>query len=1021
MNSRTSRLCSVLMCAHLLWCCQPAKEDDSKTRGPLFSENIRSTPARTPEEEMLGFHLPPGFEIQLFASEPNIDKPINMTFDAQGRLWVTQSFEYPFPAAQGVKGSDRLTILEDTDGDGKADRFTDFADTLNIPIGVLPITGATLAFSVPSVYRFADTDDDGKPESKSFMLGPFGYQDTHGMVSNFVRGYDGWVHACHGFTNQSRVAGSDGDSIRLVSGNTFRFRLDGSRVEQVTFGQVNPFGLAYDRYGYIYSTDSHSSPLYQLISGGDYPHFGKVEIMGFAPDMKPFVDEATALCGIATYADTKFPEEFHHNFFIGDVVNSRVHRYSVTWKGSSPVGKSETDFIKSEDPWFRPVNIKLGPDGALYVADFYNAIIGHYEVPLGHPKRDKSRGRIWRITYNGHANKKTDLTKATTQELISALDLDNLTTRMAATDQLTDRIGTASVEALKATLSSPETSTQKYIHSSWALHRLNQLADDVLRNSLASKDPLVRLHALRVLVEKKPDPGFYDVISKSLNDADPHVQRVAVELLMKFPTIASVEALLKMLRGLPPGVDTHLIYTSRLCLRNLVRNDGLLKEVMAKSWSAEDAGFLAGVMVDVPSAASALFLSDYMKTYKLPRERIPPAYQQIARFISADQLESVIDHALKEGENDITGRSLIYKGLLEGENQRGGKINPRVFEKWAPGIAEGLFKKFPPNDLTDSDEKVMHQRVAIDIAGDYKVRSLEPVLKGFLEQGHTIGMTIRAAALRSLMKIDLQKNAALGGNIVQNDSVVEYKRRVIAVMGEFPGNPVNGILDGVKNIPPGLQGSIAMALAGSAEGKEIIFMKIKRGEIMPRTLLEPRVEERVLLNASRQHQKEFADLTANLDPVSKEKQALIDQRLMAFELLDKSTIHLDSGRMVFVQNCGMCHKSGGQLGVGPQLDRIGKTGAPGLVEKVLDPNRNISLAFKNYSIRLKDGGVRNGLYRRDEGEVKIYADLTGKEFSVARKNIAEERLSKYTLMPDTFGSTLSEKEFNQLLNYLLRL
>ncbi len=167
---------------------------------------------------------------------------------------------------------------------------------------------------------------------------------------------------------------------------------------------MNPFGLVFDKYGYVYSTDSHSSPLYQLIRGADYPHFGKVSIMGFGPDMKSLADEATALAGITQYADTQFPEAFRDNFFIGDVVNSRVHRYSATWKGSSPVGKSEVDLIKSEDPWFRPVNIKLGPDGALYVADFYNAIIGHYEVPLDHPKRDKHRGRIWRITYKGNKN-----------------------------------------------------------------------------------------------------------------------------------------------------------------------------------------------------------------------------------------------------------------------------------------------------------------------------------------------------------------------------------------------------------------------------------------------------------------------------------------------------------------------------------------------------------------------------------------------------------------------------------------
>jgi putative heme-binding domain-containing protein len=125
--------------------------------------------------------------------------------------------------------------------------------------------------------------------------------------------------------------------------------------------------------------------------------------------------------------------------------------------------------------------------------------------------------------------------------------------------------------------------------------------------------------------------------------------------------------------------------------------------------------------------------------------------------------------------------------------------------------------------------------------------------------------------------------------------------------------------------------------------------------------------------------------------------------------------------MVFGQNCGVCHKTGGEMGIAPQLDGIGKRGARGLMEKILDPNRNISQAFQNFTIKMKDGAVKSGLYRRDEGEVKIFADLTGKEFSVARKDIAELKALKYTLMPDTFGSAISEREFNQLINYLLTL
>ncbi len=206
MNAKNISILSVAIGLLLATACKDKKagaaQDDARYSGSNFTANIRTTNARTPEEERLGFKLPPGFEIQLYASEPDIGKPINLAFDAKGRMWVTQSFEYPFPAVPG-KGKDHLTILEDTDGDGKADRITNFADTLNIPIGILPMNDGAIAYSIPNVYRFTDANGDGKADHAKTLLGPFKHKDTHGMINNFVRGYDGWIHA--NITNRDTI------------------------------------------------------------------------------------------------------------------------------------------------------------------------------------------------------------------------------------------------------------------------------------------------------------------------------------------------------------------------------------------------------------------------------------------------------------------------------------------------------------------------------------------------------------------------------------------------------------------------------------------------------------------------------------------------------------------------------------------------------------------------------------------------------------------------------------------------
>lgn len=252
-------------------CKQPSTEltDSNQAEVDSYAEHVRTSRFQTPEEERLGFVLPEGFEVTLFASEPDITKPINMAFDEKGRLWVTQSSEYPLAAGQG-EGKDRITILEDTDGDGKADKIQDFTNDLNIPIGIVPIKGGVIAYSIPNVYQFLDTDNDGKADQREVLLGPFEHKDTHGMVNNLFRGFDGWIHASHGFSNISTVAGKDGNAIKMVSGNTFRFKSDGSRVEKTTDGRINPFGSDYDEMGYHYSADCHTLPIYQLIWGGNY-------------------------------------------------------------------------------------------------------------------------------------------------------------------------------------------------------------------------------------------------------------------------------------------------------------------------------------------------------------------------------------------------------------------------------------------------------------------------------------------------------------------------------------------------------------------------------------------------------------------------------------------------------------------------------------------------------------------------------------------------------------------------------
>ena len=369
---------------------------------------------------------------------------MNIAFDDRGRLWLTETVEYPFPAKPGTKARDGIKILEDFGPDGRARKITTFAEGLNIPIGLIPMPGgnAALVHSIPTIDRFTDTDGDGKADKREVAYKTFGSRDTHGMTNAFNWGLDGWIYACHGFNNESNIKGEDGKAIVMQSGNTYRFKPDGSHAEQFTHGQVNPFGLCFDPLGNLYSADCHSKPVYMLLRGAYYPSFGKPDDgLGFGPEMVQHDHGSTAISGVVYYAADQFPAEYRGNVFIGNVVTNRINRDTIDWHGSTPKGILQPDFLSSDDPWFRPVDLKLGPDGALYVADFYNKIIGHYEVSLTHPGRDRERGRVWRIVYRGEDGKRPipplpNFAEMDVSALTNELSSPNFARRVLATNQL---------------------------------------------------------------------------------------------------------------------------------------------------------------------------------------------------------------------------------------------------------------------------------------------------------------------------------------------------------------------------------------------------------------------------------------------------------------------------------------------------------------------------------------------------------------------------------------------------------
>lgn len=1026
----------VLLGAVLLFSCKKNQNEgeydpDAFINPELFKDHIRITDFQTPEKEMAGFHLPPGFEINLYASEPDITKPINMEFDDRGRLWVTHSIEYPYEASTG-SGQDKITILEDTNGDGKADKFTDFASDLNIPIGIMPVKGGAIAYSIPNIYFFEDKNGDDKYDEKRVLVGPFGHEDTHGMINNFMRGLDGWIHSSHGFRNTSKVSGADQDSIQMTSGNTFRFRIDGSRVEQTTYGRVNPFGFAVDDLGYLYSADCHSMPIYQTINQGEYPHFGKkAPGLGFGPPMMDYQIGSTALSGLAYYNGPAFPEEYRNSFYSGDVVASRVSRNTISYNGSTPQAKAEKDFLVSEDPWFRPVDIKIGPDGALYIADFYNRIIGHYEVPLDHPGRDRKSGRIWRITYKGKTDTPVDWSIATLDELLNGLGSSTFSQRMIATNRIVDFKGTEAVGSLKNLIKDPKTTSEQKVHALWGLKRLNSLGTEDLSQAINSNDREIRVHAYRALTEFETlDQNLRNLTLEGIRHSDPHTKRAAADVLVKHRHVENVKPI-SIVAYAVPVTDSHLKYTLMIALRNHLREPAILDATVAQTWSESETKVLMDAMTDVPSATASEFLFANLKKYDSSRDRTVVYLEHVGRFIPESQLTQGIEFIKEKFNNDAPAQYTLYNTIQTGIGQRGGTSNRKQMTDWAISFGGEFLKNLENKPQSEGDqpsahadeeyefyEEITRQQVfAANIASENKVVAFETGLQDLLNTKWAKNRA-RAMAGKALLDLNPDKNLSLvESKLFDTEEDLAFREELARTIGTstYPG-VVSLLNKSLKDAPNGLQTAIASVFVNSAAGRTNLLQAVKVGTIPPRTLMDRRYNEQLLTNLTPAQRAEYNELTSGMESMLEERQKLIEARLARFD--PKPNVEI--GKAVFINACSVCHQIEGQGGIiGPQLDGIGNWGRRALAEKMLDPNRNISQAFKTYTLTLNDGKLLIGLFRRNEGELEVFANNSGQEFTVSKNDIKEKKVSQYTLMPDNFGESITEEDFDALLGYLL--
>jgi glucose/arabinose dehydrogenase len=557
-----------------IWAAAQGKElkiDDSNTPPFIAVKSNKPGPGPNgeyvfldPTEAIQHMKLAPGLQVNLFASEreyPDLAKPVQMAWDTQGRLWVAVWPSYPHWKPKDEM-NDKLLVLEDTDGDGKADKCTVFADHLHCPTGFEFYNGGVLVAQAPDIVFLKDSSGKGKADLRQIMLGGLGSADTHHTANSFVLDPGGALYFQEGVFHTTQAETPYGPPVRNANAAVYRFEPRSHKFETyVSYDFANPHGHVFDKWGEDFVMDGTGAEPYigACFSGRTYfPARHKR-----APKLYP---QRTRPCpGMEILSSSLFPKDMQGNLLVANVIGFLgILDYKISDKDSGFVGTETTPLVQSDDPNFRPVDIKVGPDGAIYFLEWQNPIIGHMQHHLRDPSRDHIHGRIYRLTYAGKTPHKIEsFAGEPIPELLSRLQDPEDRVRSRAKIELGARPTKEVIPAVEHWIRQMDPKSSNHQHdlmeALWVYQYHNVINEPLLKQMLRSQDFHARAAATRVLCywrDRVQDP--LALLKAQAADEHPRVRLEAVRACSFFTTAQAAEVALEALNH---PMDDYLKYT----------------------------------------------------------------------------------------------------------------------------------------------------------------------------------------------------------------------------------------------------------------------------------------------------------------------------------------------------------------------------------------------------------------------------------------------------------------------------
>jgi putative membrane-bound dehydrogenase-like protein len=954
------------------------------------------------------------FHVELFASEPLVFDPVEMVFDENGKVYVCEMLDYPDDPPEGQPGRSRIVMLEDTDGDGKPDKRTVFAEHVLEVSGILPWKGGLIVTSAPDILYMKDTDGDGKADVRRVLYTGFPKVNPEGRITNLRLGIDNWIYAANNGAD-GRITSPERPKSPpvLVRGADFRFHPERGLAEPAS-GPAQ-FGMTFDDWGNRFLTQNtihlrHAiipmqymirAPLLEVNEvSQDISDHGRPSARMF-PQTQPQawrkertklrqqrynennlnrVEQLsgwfTAASGGTVYTGDVFPQPYWGNVFTGDVSGNLIHRDVLTPDGvtfSAHRGEQNTEFLTSTDVWFRPCNFANAPDGNLYVTDIYREFI---ETPESIPEAIRRRmdfwsgsekGRIYRIVPNRPLRQrdlKPNLGKAGTAELVAQLGSANGWHRLTAQRLLVERQDRAAVPPLREAAQKSQLA-QARLHALWTLDGLSGLDPELVVGALKDQHPAIREHALRLAEGFTSERPVIDAALALKNDLEP---RVIFQLCFTLGQMKDPRALIALTdlareRAVDPWFRTALLSSlndqaSEFFHLFLSRNRFHLNPVFLQGLAS-----LIGAKHDV---------------------------NEIRRFLAVEEL-------LVPQQPNAGAAGLL--GLARGLRLAG------VHDLSVTGVEPKL-----ASFLDNPSETV--QRAAWELAQYFQLDGLvQRASRDAMKSDLAIGR--RAVALRALRGGQFADVSPVLIRVLWSNPPAALQTAAVECLAAFnePGVPVL-LLGPWKTYTPETRKAVIAALLNQRQRVTALLVAIEDKKIelaavdvAARARLMDDPEPAIAKHARRLFQDTSSD-----------RAKVVENYRDALKLSGDEA----RGKVAFDKNCARCHMPRVQGGrVGPDLSGVNNKTKEELLTTILNPSYAVEPRYVHYVVTTKDGEVHDGVIANETpGAVTLRGGTENGDDTILRQNIADIRASSISLMPDGLEESMTRQEIADLIAYL---